>query len=253
MNRVTTRTSAMQSPTGRFRASHRHMLFIAALVLSAVVPTIAQGGGDLQEKVAAVKQSIAENKAKLQHYQWVETTQLTLKGDAKPPKSSQCMYRPDGTVQKTPMGPPPQPPSGGRMKQRIIEKKTEEMQQYMGQVKTILAMYVPPDPQKMAQAFQAGNASLNPNPAAQAAEIVFKNYAQPGDQMTLAFNTAAKKITTLNVNTYMDDPKDVVTLTVQMASLPDGTSYPQQTVLNATAKKLQVTTTSSNYQMLGGQ
>ena len=36
-----------------------------------------------------------------------------------------------------------------------------------------------------------------------------------------------------------------------MASLPDGTNYVQQTVLDATAKKLRVTTTNSNYQRLG--
>ena len=71
--------------------------------------------------------------------------------------------------------------------------------------------------------------------------------------MTLSFNMATKKITSLNVNTWMDDPKDVVTLAVQFASLPDGTNYSQQSVLNATAKKLVVTTTSSNYQPVGGQ
>ena len=38
---------------------------------------------------------------------------------------------------------------------------------------------------------------------------------------------------------------------VQMASLPDGTSYESQTVLNATAKQLVVTTTNSDYQKLG--
>ena len=36
-----------------------------------------------------------------------------------------------------------------------------------------------------------------------------------------------------------------------MASLPDGTSYEQQTILDATAKKLVVTTTNSNYQKIG--
>jgi hypothetical protein len=51
----------------------------------------------------------------------------------------------------------------------------------------------------------------------------------------------------------MDDPKDVVTLTAQFASLPDNTNYVQQSVLDATAKKLVVTTTSSNYQKMGGQ
>ncbi len=68
--------------------------------------------------------------------------------------------------------------------------------------------------------------------------------------MTLTFDTSTKKITSLNINTYMGEEKDVVTLRVQMSSLPDGTNYPQQTVLDATAKQLVVTTTNSNYQKL---
>ena len=50
----------------------------------------------------------------------------------------------------------------------------------------------------------------------------------------------------------MGDEKDAVTLKVQMGSLPDGTNYEQQTVLNATAKELVVTTTNSNYQKIAG-
>jgi hypothetical protein len=196
---------------------------------------------------------VAENQLKLHKYQWMETTQLTLNGDAKPPTQSMCQYGPDGTVQKTPMGPPPAPPSGGRMKQRIIEKKKEEMKDYMGQVKTLLAQYVPPNPQKMQQALQAGKASLNPSPDSGTTSVVFKDYSLPGDQMTLTFNTAAKKISAINVNTYMDNPQDAVTLAVKFASLPDSTNYVQQSVLNATAKKLVVTTTNANYQPLAGQ
>jgi len=71
--------------------------------------------------------------------------------------------------------------------------------------------------------------------------------------MTLSFGMATIKVGTLNVNTYMDDPKDAVTLAVHMSSLPDGTNYVPQTVLDATAKKLQATTTNSNYQRLGGR
>jgi len=226
--------------------SKRLMIIVVAAFL-ATVPTPAQNS-DLQQRLTAVKQSVAENQQRLRQYQWVETTQLTLKGDAKPPTQDMCQYGPDGTVQKTPMGPPPQPPSGRRVKQRIIERKTEEMQQYMGQVKSLLGMYVPPDPQKMGQAYQAGKVSLNPTGGG--VNLVFTDYAQPGDQMTLFFDTAARKIRSVNVNTYMDEPKDGVTLTVQMASLPDGTNYARQTVLDAAAKKLQVTKTNSNYQKL---
>jgi len=101
----------------------------------------------------------------------------------------------------------------------------------------------------MGQAYQAGKVSLNP--AGGGVNLVFTDYAQPGDQMTLLFDATARKIRSVNVNTYMGEQKDKVTLAVQMASLPDGTNYAQQTVLDATAKKLQVTTTNSNYQKRG--
>jgi len=237
-----------RSVIGKTVSIGKRLMIVGVAALVATVPMLAQSS-DLQQRLAAVKQSAAENQQRLHEYQWIETTQLTLKGEAKPLKQSLCQYGPDGAVQKTPMGPPPEPPSGRRVKQRIIEKKTEEMQQYMGQVKSLLGMYVPPDPQKIGQAYQAGKVSLNP--AGGGVTLVFTDYAQPGDQMTLFFDTAAKKISSVNVNTYMDDPKDKVTLTVQMASLPDGTNYAQQTVLDATAKKLQATTTNSNYQKRG--
>jgi hypothetical protein len=136
------------------------------------------------------------------------------------------------------------------MKQKVIANKKAEMQDYMGDVKKVLALYVPPDPQKMQQAFQAGKASVNP--VGSIVNLIFKDYAQPGDQMTLTFDTAAKKIASLSVNTYMGESKDTVTLQVQMGSLPDGTNYVEQSVLGATAKQLVVTTTNSNYQKRGG-
>jgi hypothetical protein len=223
------------------------LLILAGIGLVAIAPAIAQNP-ELQEKVAAVKQNVAENKQRLLQYQWTETTQLTLKGDPKPPSTNLCRYGPNGEVQKTLVGLPPEPPSGGRMKQKIIAKKKEEMKDYMGDVKALLAQYVPPDPQKMQQAFQNGKLSLNP--AGGLINFIFKDYAQPGDQMTLTFDTAAKNIVSLDINTYMGETKDAVTLQVHMASLPDGTNYTQQTVLNATAKQLVVTTTNSNYQHL---
>ena len=70
--------------------------------------------------------------------------------------------------------------------------------------------------------------------------------------MTLTFDTAAKKITALNINTSMGQEKDAVKLHVHMGSLPDGTNYVEQTVLSATAKQLAVTTMNSNYQKHGG-
>ena len=238
-----------QSIVGSVVTSCLRLMMIGVVALAATIPAFAQNA-ELQQKLAAVKQVIALNKQSLQQYQWTETTQLNLNGDPKPPTQNLCQYGPGGQVQKTPIGHPPEQPSGGRLKQRVIEKKKEEMQDYMGEVKGLLSMYVPPDPQKMDQAYQAGKASLNP--AGGLMNLVFRDYAQPGDQMTLTFDPAASKVISLSINTYMGQEKDAVTLQVQMATLTDGTNYVQQTILNATAKKLVVTTTSSNYQKMGG-
>ena len=222
---------------------------VGVVALGAAFPLLAQDSG-AQERLAMVKQAVAANTQSLHQYQWIETTQVTLNGEVKPPMQASCVYGPDGSVQKTPIGPPPPEPSGGPLMRKVIERKKAEMKQYMGQVKSLLTMYVPPNPQKMEQAKQAGNFSVNP--VSGAVNLIFKNYAQPGDQVTLTFDTTAKKVSALSVNTYMGDPQNVVTLQVQMAILPDGTNHPQQTTVNATAKNLIVTTTNSNYQKLGG-
>src|SRR5271163_3561675 len=119
-------------------------LMIGMVTLVVGFPALAQDSA-VQERLAIVKQAMATNAQKLHQYQWIETTQLTLNGDAKPPRQNSCQYGPDGTVQKTPIGPPPQEPSGGPLKRRIIERKAAEMKQYLGEVKDVLAMYLPPD------------------------------------------------------------------------------------------------------------
>jgi|HubBroStandDraft_6_1064221.scaffolds.fasta_scaffold23001_2 hypothetical protein len=237
------------SSTRVVNALNKGLILAGVVVVVAAIPALSQNP-ELQQKLAAVKAVAAENKRQLRQYQWTETIQLTLKGDAKPPSESLCQYGPDGQVQKTPIGAPPPEPSGGRMKQKIIAKKKAEIKAYMDQVKSLLSIYVPPDAQRMEEAYQAGKFSLNPVPGA--VRLVFTDYAQPGDRMTVTFNTVAKKITSLDVDTYLDEEKHAVTLHVQMATLPNGPNYAQQTVLNATAKELVVTTTNSNYQKLGG-
>jgi len=246
----------MNGSFGKGRRAHRPVWESVARTMMVVVGSfiatasaLAQGNPD-QDRLAMVKMAMATNAQQLRQYQWVETTQITINGEAKPPRQNACQYAPDGTVLKSEIGPPPPPPSGGPLMQRIIERKQAEMQEYMVGVKSVLAQYLPPDPQRMELAKQAGNFSLNPGP--DAVNLIFKNYAQPGDQMTLTFNTAARKVASVNVNTYMGDSQDAVTLQVQMASLPDGTNYAQQTILNATAKNLLVVTTNSNYQKVGG-
>ncbi len=81
----------------------------------------------------------------------------------------------------------------------------------MGQVKTLLAEYVPPDPQKMGTSLQGRECFVESESWAQTVALEFRNYGQPGDQMTLSC-TATRKVSSRSVSTHMDDPKNAVTL-----------------------------------------
>jgi len=83
------------------------------------------------------------------------------------------------------------------------------------------------------------------NPAGGALNLIFTDYAQPGDRMSLTFDGAARKITALNINTYMGAMKGRSDVADSDGSLPGGTNYAQQTFLTASAKQLVVTTTNS--------
>jgi hypothetical protein len=206
----------------------------------------------MMEKLAAVKQSAAANQQALRQYRWIENIQVAVNGEVRNSKQMSCQYGPDGKPACTPMGPPPEQPEGKGIRGRIMERKKEDMQDYMEQVKAVIGMYVPPQAAMMEKAFQAGNASLAPMPGSGEAALNFKNYAQPGDSMALDFAMATKKLAGLNVNTYVGDAGSPVSMSVQFATLPDGTNYPARTVVNAPAKNIQVTTTNSNYQKIGG-
>jgi hypothetical protein len=112
----------------------------------------------------------------------------------------------------------------------------------------LIGHYAPPDAQKIQEAKEGGR--VKSEVAGGVATITVQDYYKAGDQVAFGFNVAAKKLASYNVNTYLDDPKkDVVTLTNQFASLPDGTNYLQQTVLKTQEKEIQITTINSGYSL----
>lgn len=232
----------------------------AAVLASGGAIAQADGGGAMkamvQQKLEAIKTSSAENQKKLHQYTWTETSSITANGREMPARVSNCFYGPDGKVHKTPIGDSSSTASsgnrgGGRIMQRIKEKKAAEMKDYMQQVGGIVKMYVPPAPERMQKAFQAHKVSFNKTGGR--VDLVFHDYALPGDSMTVDFDTASKKIRSLSVKSYLDTPQNPVTLTVNFATLPDGTSHPSRTTLDARGKDIvEVVNVNSNYRKASG-
>lgn len=74
------------------------------------------------------------------------------------------------------------------------------------------------------------------------------DFLKPNDSLGIGFDTMAKQLTEYSVKSYVDKPKDDdLTLAVTFGRLEDGTSYPQQVLLDLTAKKIQVKIVNTRY------
>lgn len=204
----------------------------------------------VQQRLGELRAAMAENRAKLKKYQWLQITDTTIKDENKKQEQFQCRYGPDGKVQKTPVGPPPEqkaPPGGLRGK--MAGKKIAEMKDYTDRLKSLISHYAPPDPERLKAAAQTGRASVSKD--GDVASLSVTDYYKTGDKVTFAFDTAAKKLKTYDVNTYLDDPKkDVVTMTNDFDSLPDGTNYLAKTVLDASGKEIKITTVNQGHSLI---
>ncbi len=92
---------------------------------------------ELQQRVTEVKESSAKNKQALASYSWTETVAISLKGELKKQEHFKVRLGPDLKPQKTSLDPPTDAaaPSGGRLKQHVVEKKKEEYKDYADQIK----------------------------------------------------------------------------------------------------------------------
>ena len=220
---------------------------LAGLVLAALARPAA--GQDLQQRLAAVKQSVAANQQALRSYTWLEKTELSLKGEVKATKVDSCRYGPDGKVLKTPVVQPPPAEKKRGLKGRIIANKTEEMKEELQATVALIQQYVPPDPGMIQVVMNAGTASLG-QAGPELVAFNFPGYAKQGDALTITFDKAITGLRQLDVKTWLEKPEEPAMLKVVMQSMPNGISFPGSIVLSIPASQLEVRITKSNYQKL---
>src|SRR5215469_4207733 len=235
------------------------LLISCVLVVSTTLPGfVAAQSQEMRERVAEVKEAAARNKQALAQYTWVEQVTISLKGEQKKQEHFQVRLGPDGKPQKQSLDPPPQAQAaesegrrGGRLKEHVVEKKKEEYKEYADQIKSLIAQYVPPDKDKIAQAAQKGNIAVSPNPGNEGQyRLAITNYIKQGDNMTLVFDRAQKAMVSATIASYLDDPKDAVNVTVNFTSEPGGLHHIASQTINGVSKQLTIAIQNSNYQRL---
>jgi hypothetical protein len=228
---------------------------LVALFAGVFIHTAAAQNPALQEKVAELKQAAAQNKQMLAQYTWQEQVTISLKGEQKKQEHFQVRLGPDGKPQKQSLDPPQQQQQSdsggrrGRLKEHVVEKKTEEYQDYANQIKALIQQYVPPEKDLIQQAQQKGNIALTPSGGGQVS-LSISNYIKPGDKMTLVLDSASKNLVSVSINSYLSDPKDAVTVSVQYTQMPGGPNYVSTETINGVSKQLTIAIQNSNYQHL---
>jgi len=216
---------------------------LGLFVLAALGP--ASSAQQAPDRVAAIKQWLAQSKAQLKQYQWIETTVVSRKGEEKSREVSTCYYDVTGEVQQVPVTAPPEEEKKRGLRGMIIEKKKEEMTEYMKDAVGLVKSYVPPTPEKIQASKDAGKMSIDVLPGGTNVKVSFHDYGRVGDNLSITMDPATNHILGISVATYIDDPKGVVLLDVSVSALPDGTGYPSQIVLDAKAEDLIVTVTKT--------
>jgi hypothetical protein len=215
---------------------------------AATVPPAATG----QDRVVALKQSLASSAAALRKYEWMETTVVSMKGEEKSRKQNRCYYGADGKVQKVPIEAAPAAPAKEKrgVRGKVVANKKEEIGDSMKEAIALVKSYVPPDAARIQAAKEAGKVTVNPPDAQGKVQMVIKDYLKAGDSLTIDLNAAANTLTGLTVASFTDKEKNAVGLKVTLSALADGAIYPANIALDVKEQNMNVAITNSGYKKM---
>jgi hypothetical protein len=211
---------------------------------------VAQAPSAVQERVGALKATLAASQATLRQYEWIETTVVSLKGEEKSRKQQRCYYGADGTLQKVVVDASPPPDKKRGLRGRIVANKTAELTDYMQSAVSLVKSYVPPNPNKMQAVKDAGKVTIEVLEPGKRARINFRDYQKPGDNLGIEIDIGNNRIAHVSVSTYLDSAADIVTLNAVMSQLNDGTAYTSDIALDGQAKNLTVTVQNTGYRKM---
>jgi hypothetical protein len=221
-----------------------NLLFIL-IFIAGITRVFAQA--EMQENIAMIKKNLADSKAKMKMYEWIETTTTFIKGEQKSLKQKQCYYALDGKLTKVETGGSADAKKPGGLRGKIADNKKEDMVDYVNQAIAKIQTYLPPNPDKIQQIYGAGKMSIQMLEPNKKLKFSFPDYNEAGDLFSMSINKPEQKIISVDVSTSVDDPKEKVVFNITYNNLPDGTQYPGSITLDAPEKNLKITIENSGF------
>jgi hypothetical protein len=205
--------------------------------------------------MAQIKQNLEASTQSLKGYEWLETTTIYKDNEAKSKTQNQCYYDVNNKLVKVPSA----ASSGGDDKQarglrgKIVENKKEELSAFVKQCIAKVHEYLPPNPAKLQAAYAGGKTSVQVLEPSKKFRLDFSDYLQAGDKLGVAIDKEKNILTGINVDTYVEKPADKVSFSIRYALLPDGTQYPDETVMDLPSEGLKVVIRNEGYRKGGAR
>jgi hypothetical protein len=209
--------------------------------------------GDTKAEVAMIKKNLADSKANMKKYEWIETTKIFVKGEQKSAKQKQCYYAVDGKLTKVDIGGGTEEKKKGGLRGKIIENKKEEMSDYAKKAIAKIQTYLPPTSEKIQKVYGAGKTTVQIVEPNTKFKLNFPDYNETGDILAVSINKPKQKIMAVDVSTSVDDSKEKVVFNITYSDLPDGTQYASKTTLNAPEKDLKIIIENSGFKNAAGK
>ena len=202
-----------------------------------------------------VAAAVKANAAALRVFSWQQRLQIQVNGETKKVTLTQMNYDINGNLQKTLLSEQPasdssQPSSGGRLrgriKQKVVAKKTGEFKEMMAGIAAVVKSYTELPPDQLQAALKQAAFSEGQGDMAGTIQVQMNGVLQPGDSLTLWLDREALLFRRIGIATsYEQKP---VTVTANYAMLATHEVYMGQAIVNYPAKQVVLEIDNLNYQ-----
>lgn len=204
---------------------------------------------------AQVAGAIRTNAQALHAFSWQQRMQIQVGGETKKVTLNQMNYDINGNLQKTQLSEQPaansSPPAAGgrvrgRIKQKVVDKKTGEFKEMMEGIGSLVKSYteLPHDQLQAAlkqAAFSAGEGDMNGS-----IQVRMSNVLQQGDVFTIWIDKGAMLFRRVSIASFYDQKP--MTATANYSMLPTNEVYMGQAIVNYPAKQVVLQIDNLNYQ-----
>ncbi len=209
-------------------------------------PSIVQAQGGAKEKF---QQAQKQNGAAQRRYTWMSRTELLLKGESKNVKVESVRYNSAGQLNKTVVeSTPQQEQGGGKLKQRIIEKKKAEFKELMEGLGDLAQSYAHLTQEQMQALAQNASISQGQGVMQGTMRIQSTNVVVQGDTMTLWVDPQTFLFRQVQIDSLYE--KKPMKLNVEFQSLPQGPTVSTHVILDYPEKQVRVLIDNSDYKPL---